>query len=265
MTEAPTVYLYAIVRSPEPPELGAVPAGLPGASAPRVEPAGGGLWLAVSEVAGDEWRPSAIESHLDDLSWVSDRALAHERVVEHLAARLPVVPMKLFTLFSGVERAVASVAGRHGELGRVFDRIAGRTEWGVRVHLETERARRQAEEEMAGTGPPASGRDFLLRKKRRRDAVADVAGSARERVEALAGELSALAAGAVLKPAPPAEAGAAGASLLLDAAFLVADGERGRFEEAVRRGSEELARLACQVTLTGPWPPYHFVGTEGGA
>lgn len=264
MTDSPTVYVYAVVRSAGSPDLGAVPAGPPGAAPPRVEPAGDGLWLVVSDVAGDEWRGSAIERHLDDLSWVSDRALAHERVVEHLAARLPLVPMKLFTLFSGVERAVVSVAGRRDELGRVFDRIAGRAEWGVRVHLETERARRQAEEAMAATGPPASGRDFLLRKRRRRDAVADVAGPARERVEALAAELSAIAAGTVRKSdAPPAQPG--GAALLLDAAFLVPDGESERFEEAVRRGSEELARYACQVTLTGPWPSYHFVGTEGGA
>lgn len=268
MSESPTVYVYAIVRCRECPELADVPAALPDASAPRAEPAGGELWLVVSDLVGDGWQNAEIERRLQDLSWVSDRALAHERVVERLAERLPLVPMKLFTLFTSVERAVSSLAERRDQLLDVFDRIAGRAEWGVRVHLEGERARRQAEEAMASAGPPTSGRDFLLRKKRLRDAGDHVAAPARERVELLAGELSAIAAGTVRKPGgqtPPTSAGEGGESLLLDAAFLVSDGEGERFEEAVHRGARDLARYACQVTLTGPWPPYHFVDDEAGA
>lgn len=260
MSDSPSVYVYAIVRSPEPPTLDATPPGLPGASPPRAESAGDDLWLVVSDVDGDEWQAEAIERRLEDLSWVSGRALAHERVVEHVAERLPLVPMKLFTLFTHVERAVATLVERRDDLERIFERITGRTEWGVQVHLETSRARRRAEDDMAQAGPPTSGRDFLLRKKRRRDAVADVAGPAHERVEALVRELGTLADDAVRKPVTEG-APAGGAALLLDSAFLVPRDGSEEFEAAVARGSEELARLACRVTLTGPWPPYHFVET----
>jgi hypothetical protein len=47
---------------------------------------------------------------------------------------------------------------------------------------------------------------------------------------------------------------------LLDAAFLVHAGSRRRFHAAAERVAKDVARSGAQLTLTGPWPPYNFVG-----
>jgi hypothetical protein len=47
--------------------------------------------------------------------------------------------------------------------------------------------------------------------------------------------------------------------MLLDAAFLVPEDRAAAFESVVARCAERLADRACEVTLTGPWPPYHFI------
>src|SRR4029453_9286926 len=76
---------------------------------------------------------AAIERRLSDLDWVSACALAPEAVVQHVAAQGPTVPIKLFTLFTSDDRAVAHVRRRRRGLARVIRRIAGRQEWGVRI------------------------------------------------------------------------------------------------------------------------------------
>ncbi|MGH8638679.1 MAG: GvpL/GvpF family gas vesicle protein, partial [Burkholderiales bacterium] len=49
---------------------------------------------------------------------------------------------------------------------------------------------------------------------------------------------------------------------LLDAAFLVPARSRREFHAAAERVAKHVARSGAHLTLTGPWPPYHFVGAE---
>jgi hypothetical protein len=48
---------------------------------------------------------------------------------------------------------------------------------------------------------------------------------------------------------------------LLDAAFLVPTRQRARFQSAAQKVAKQLSRTGGQMTLTGPWPPYNFVGS----
>ncbi|HSL85276.1 MAG TPA: GvpL/GvpF family gas vesicle protein [Thermoanaerobaculia bacterium] len=275
MTETAT-YLYCLVRDPERPpaeDLPAAPLGVPAASPPRLLPVADDLWLVAADAPLPAYGEAEIAAHLEDLAWVSDRALAHEAVVEHFAdpsdaAGAPassraIVPMKLFTLFASDERAVAHVAGELPRVRQALDRVAGREEWGVRLRLDRTTALRAAVPRAAEAvavqagqedDSPASGRDFLARKKRLRDAAKKRPAEAREAAEGAYAALAGRAAEAVERPIEAA------GSLILDAAFLVPRAERGAFEEAVAEQARELAGAHLELTLTGPWPPYHFVG-----
>jgi hypothetical protein len=255
VSRATATYVYCLVRSAAPPSLDGAPDGLPGTAAPRLLPLEGDLWLVVTDAPLPEYAGDEIESRLSDLSWVSDRALAHEAVVEHCAAIGPVLPMKLFTLFHGDERAVEHLAGQREEIGKILDRIAGRVEWGVRILLREDEARRKAG---AGDGErPASGTSFLLRKKAEKESARDLLARVRAEADRAYEELARRAVEA-RRRAP--EAGEVGARLLLDGAFLVPAGEGEAFEAEVQLLAARLAEQSCEVTLTGPWPPYNFLG-----
>ncbi|HKH49163.1 MAG TPA: GvpL/GvpF family gas vesicle protein [Thermoanaerobaculia bacterium] len=261
MSRSTATYVYCLVRSAAPPSLEGAPDGLPGAAPPRLLPLDG-LWLVVADAPLPEYGGDAIESRLSDLSWVSDRALAHESVVEHFAAAVPVLPMKLFTLFHGDERAVAHLQEQREEIGKIFDRIAGRVEWGVRILFREDEARRRAAAAAAGEGErptsgTTSGTSFLLRKKAEKESVRDLTTGLRAEVDRAYEELASRAVEARRRQPEPGEAGA---RLLLDAAFLVPAGEDEAFDAAVQRLAERLAERSCEVTLTGPWPPYNFLG-----
>ncbi|HYU33036.1 MAG TPA: GvpL/GvpF family gas vesicle protein [Thermoanaerobaculia bacterium] len=260
MSRANATYVYCLVRSAAPPSLDGVPEGLPGAAAPRLLPLDGALWLVVADAPLPEYSAAEIESRLSDLSWVSDRALAHEQVVEAVAAAGPVLPMKLFTLFRSDGRALAHLLGQRQEIDAILDRIAGQAEWGVRILFREDAARRKAVEAVGDGGRASSGTSFLLRKKAEKESVRDLAASLRTEVDRAYEELSRRASEARCR-AP--ESGEAGARLLLDAAFLVPAGDGEAFEAEVQRLAKRLGASSCEVTLTGPWPPYNFLGDPG--
>jgi hypothetical protein len=258
-------YLYCIVQSAEPPIPPPSPtpeedlAGLPETAAPRLVPLSAGLWLMVGDAALPAFSAEEIERRLSDLAWVSACAVAHERVVAHFAALAPVVPMKLFTLFASDERAVEALSKERERLTAVLEKVAGAAEWGVRIHFDASRAKR-VPATATGNGAPVSGRDFLLRKKEAQEAARHRMGQVSTAVEAAFDELSRHATAARRREPVVAESGP---RLLLDAAFLVPEERTEELERAVQAEAERLAASACEVTLTGPWPPYNFIEDVG--
>ena len=129
------VYLYCVVRAGRRPALARVPHGLAGAAPPEAHRLAGSLWLITAAVPMNVYGPEALEPRLRDLDWVSETAVAHEAVVEHFSRGrgAVVVPMKLFTMFSSLDKAIEEVGEGRAAIARAMKRIAGCYECGVRV------------------------------------------------------------------------------------------------------------------------------------
>jgi hypothetical protein len=250
MTSA--TYLYCLVQGKRPP----LPKkGLEGAGKIRVLDAGG-IALVVADAPLDRYGEEAIARGLKDMGWVSSRAAEHEAVVEHYARAATVIPMKLFTLFAGDERALAHVKKLRKGIDRDVQRIAGASEWGVRILLDESRALKKAETEARASAGKMTGASFLLMKKKIADAKGEINERAAASVDAVVEDLS--SAAREVQRRPPVNREMAG-RVLLDAVFLVDRKSEKGFEKAVKRAVESLGG-AYDVVLTGPWPAYHFVG-----
>jgi hypothetical protein len=250
-------YVYCVVRSEHAPRVTRGMKGVPGAGAPRVIDAGAGLWLVISHAPSATWSERSIAARLEDLPWVSRCALAHEAIVERFLGAGGLVPMKLFTLFADDERAIAWVARDRSRLLRLLARLGGREEWGCKLALDERRAIADAEARAGAGGRPASGAAFLGRKRAIRDARAEITGGARDTADEIFDRL-ATHAGDARRKTPAQTPGAA--RVLLDASFLVPAGDRAAWRRTVGVAARELAKSGYELTLTGPWPPYHFVG-----
>jgi hypothetical protein len=202
----------------------------------------------------DVYGPSALEPRLRDLDWVSRVAVAHEAVVEHFSRGrgCVVVPAKLFTMFTTLDKAVEDVASRRAALARVTKRIAGCEEWGVRVF------RKQPIAPAAAVSTrPASGAAFLTARKAARDAIVDARVQAVTVADAAYRRLARQSRDAVQRERrqepgtnPP----------LLDAAFLVPAAKRAAFKKEARVQHKHCADAGLELALTGPWPAYNFIG-----
>ncbi|HET6368417.1 MAG TPA: GvpL/GvpF family gas vesicle protein [Pseudomonadales bacterium] len=243
-------YLYGLLQRRDMPDLAGAPRGLPLMGQPRVLAAGPSLWLVVADAPLRHYAGPTIDGHLTDLGWVSECAMAHEAVVEHAATLGTVVPMKLFTLFSTDARAVTHVARRRNTLARVIRRVAGRQEWGIQI-------RRTADPPTPRPARALTGTAFLQR-KRREAAARRAGGASTPTLRAALTELRRVAGSIQRRPIAADATGAGG--LILDVVLLVAVRRRARFLRTIARVTARLAREGYAVTVTGPWPPYHFIG-----
>ena len=248
-------YLYCIVHAAMAPPVARGLQGLAGATRPAVAPLARSFWLVTASAPLDVYGPAALESSLRNVQWVTDVALAHERVVEYFARRAgaTVIPMKLFTMFSSEKLAIEETRARSRELERVVKRIAGCEEWGVRITPRPVTATTSA----ARAVTSASGTDFLAAKKTARDLARQLIGVASAAAEEAYAALSAIARDARRRRDEPE---GATTPPLLDAAFLVPIARRRRFKAAVKNLAD--SNDGTLVTLTGPWPSYNFIDAE---
>ena len=222
---------------------------------PAAIEAGVSTWLILANVPLSKYGPEALESKLRDLDLVAELAVAHESVVEFFArsSGVTVVPMKMFTMFSSVERAVDEMRARRREIGRALDRVEGCEEWGVRVTARAPRVVRMASER------PVTGTAFLTARKHARDETQKALRKSVDAAELALKELSALAnESRQRRDAPPGAV-----APLLDAAFLVPSRSRAKFRTTAKRLARRCAQSGAALTLTGPWPAYNFVQDAG--
>ena len=250
------VYLYCVVRAARRPSLARVPAGLPGATPPGARQVGSSLWLITAEVPLDVYGPAVLEPRLRDLDWVADAAIAHEAVVEYFSSsrNTVVIPTKLFTMFSSIEKAVADVEADRTGIERAMRHIAGSEEWGVRI---TRHAPAAGSVATARAARPSTGAAFLAARKEARDASSKMRTATLAAAEQTFTRLSRLARDAQRRPRreepgsnPP----------ILEAAFLVANAARARFKAEAKRQAALCASAGADLALTGPWPAYNFIG-----
>ncbi|MFJ2895049.1 GvpL/GvpF family gas vesicle protein [Streptomyces sp. NPDC087218] len=253
-------YAYAVVR--DAPALEEALTGLSGVSGAPVHlvrsEGRDGPAAAVSPVPASEFGEDALRSHLEDLDWLEATARAHHRVVEALAERTTVLPLRLVTVYLDDERVRSMLEGRRDAFGSRLDELASRAEWGVKVFVDEPAA--QAPAGPPPAGEPSPGRAYLNRRRTQRAARETTyrhAGQAAERIESAARPY---AVGRVRhRPQQGGIAPRAGENVTNDA-YLVPLRHTEEFRAGVARAADGLTGV--RIEITGPWAPYSFVAPD---
>jgi hypothetical protein len=256
-------YVYGVVGSSV--ETSTAPAGIDGGRVNLI-PNGDVAALATS-VSAEDYSPDRVESLTADVDWVSQRAMAHDKVLTWASDSVPVIPFPMWTLFRESNAVKAMLSKRMSELQNTFTRIGDGREFIVRAYVQpgvlkdklgdhsSELVKLQAE---AAKATP--GQKYLLERKienLRRDAGRDVTAK-------VAGEIhDALRAASMesvreqpVNSGAPREQGRA----VLNASFLVAPSRVVEFQKALTELVTKYEPSGFKFDFTGPWPPYHFVG-----
>jgi hypothetical protein len=260
------VYLYGFVPAAAP----VPPADLAGvADAPVRLIDLGEVRAAVSDLTGDVYSAESLERRMQDLVWVGEQGLAHERVVVWFADHSEILPARMFGLYSGDAALRSAVSSRRAEVSAALRALTGRREWNLKVAYDTaELARhgaavspalRRLDEEMAAAAP---GRRYLLERKRSDMLKHEVARAGRALAHELLDVLRTHAEDVrVLPQTEPDDAG----SVLLNAALLVTRDAEPALRADAERLHEHYTALGMIVSFSGPWAPYRFVEPYGDA
>lgn len=246
------VWLYAVAAEPPATDLSQ----LSGVSGTAVRAIGAaGLTAVASDVPLDEFGESALRANLEDLAWLEAAATAHHGVIAMLANDLPVVPMRLATVYSSEANVRGMLGDRGDDLREVLRRTSGRREWGIKAYAAQER-------DQAGGNRAASssGAEYLQRRRDQLSAEKDIRRAALSSAELIHSALSSLAVAAALHPPQAPQLSGTKAAMVLNAAYLL--DEAG--DDAFCRTVDQLAKQhpAVQLQVNGPWPPYSFAALD---
>jgi gas vesicle protein GvpL/GvpF len=206
----------------------------------------------VSDVPADRFSVEALKTRLEDLDSLEALARSHEAVLDAALTRGAVVPFRLCTIYSSPALLDETLDREQAALAATLERLAGAQEWGVKAF-------RRARAAVAAGDAPASGAEYLARKRADRDAAESGRDAADEVVAAIHARLGERAADAALGRPQDRRLSGRDAEMVLNAAYLVRSGEVSAFRELVERLDRDHEDV--ELELTGPWPPYHFVET----
>jgi hypothetical protein len=235
-----------------------------------------GLTVLVSDVSLAEFGEAALRRNMEDLDWLDEVAREHHYVIDAAARMFPLLPARLATVYSGDAALCAALASRRDQLRDALRRVVGRVEWGVKAYAAPERDEpaepREAERAAAagnragagagGDAGPGSGAGLAYLKRRRAQltTVRESRVAAVNAAQAVHADLTAKATATRLHPPQSAQLSGMRQPMLLNAAYLLEAADGVSFTAAV--AGQATAHPELRVELTGPWPPYSFVGDD---
>jgi hypothetical protein len=260
------MYVYGVAQAP----LGCQPAsprheGIV-SDAPVQPLVHGNLLAFVSAVPTAQFGASEFRSALNDTEWLKQRILAHEKVIEQLRSGYDVVPFRFGTIYLDSSHVANMLARHRAALCQALERIEEASEWGMKLYCDAEALRSRVEIEshsmrrlrdMLEQASP--GARFFLQKKYAKALDSEAAATIASCVERIGGRLADCACESTeIQVQPPAVHGRS-AAMVMNAAYLVAEGYLARFQQIIAALQDEFAAHGFDHELTGPWPPYHFV------
>jgi hypothetical protein len=222
------------------------------------------LAALVSQVPRETYSEESLAERLTDATWTAIRAMRHETVVEYVAKRISVVPLRFGTIYlerEGIDRMLAEKAR---ELEQIIEHLRGREEWGVNVYSDrtvlmssitsVSPVLRDLVERAQQASP---GQSYLMQKKidaLRVDEVRTAVTRIVEQIEERLKEQSDDARRLRILKVETTEHG----ELKAKFAFLVKRASFEEFRAAAERLAQENEAAGIRLELTGPWPVYNF-------
>nr|WP_062336525.1 GvpL/GvpF family gas vesicle protein [Herbidospora sakaeratensis] len=249
MTDTGT-YLYAVTSAPSPgiEDLRGV-AGTPVRTIPCE-----GLVAYVSTVSLDDFGAEPLRRSMEDLDWLGETAGAHHHVVEEVADRTPVAPVRLVTVYRGDEQVKDLLRNRHDDFVDVLSTVTGRREWGVKAYVDLS-APGPAQTAPSLGGP---GTAYLKRRQAGLRSREEAWRQAAMQAERLHETLSSVAVASHRHRAQDPELSGRTEAMLLNGAYLVESTRDDEFLKTV----DDLRDRGVEIELTGPWAPYSFTDLE---
>jgi hypothetical protein len=204
-----------------------------------------------------------IDRRAGDLEWLGAIGYRHQAVVADLMKQTAIIPLRAFTMFSSESALHDYLKSNRETLSKILDRLDGKREYTLRIELEPQRwndalvgrveslRALSAEIEAASTG-----KAFLLRKKLDEEKKR----ASREAEQQLVSEIEQavvekLACDVIAESRVERDGAFPQINVLIDR------DEESRLQELHASLADRYADEGVTLAITGPWPPYTFVGT----
>lgn len=227
---------------------------------------GNALAALASAVPRATYSEESLAEQLTDATWTAIRAMRHETVVEYVAKRAPVIPLRFGTIYlerAGVEQMLNQ---KSDELESIIEQLRGCEEWGVNVYCDRAVLLSSITSvspvlrdlvQRAEQAPP--GQSYLMQKKIEALKVDEARVAVNRIVDEIEARLKDHTDDARRLRILKVETTEHG-ELKAKFAFLVKRAGFDEFRDAAERLAQEHQPAGVRLELTGPWPVYNFTG-----
>jgi|WetSurMetagenome_2_1015567.scaffolds.fasta_scaffold56563_2 hypothetical protein len=202
--------------------------------------------------------------NLGDLSWLGQRALRHERVIEQIMQSGQVLPVRFATIFTSRE-GLTEFLTRHARVIRqFFTRLRDKEEWSIKGFTDLEKTRTcvlKSDPVLSDSHqqlPPSPGRRYFQEKRLQTETQkkvtrwsGDLADQVRREIKNRVVDLYPLR---LQEPAPANPK----TRMILNYSVLVARAGVSDLRDHLLGLEKKFGREGLLFNLTGPWPPYTF-------
>ena len=225
----------------------------------------------VSKISLEEFGSEEIQKRAqEDLSWVKEKALAHEKVIEEAMRNkdnvLSVIPMRFGTIFKEKAGLEKTLNKDYSKIKEVLERIQGKQEWGVKVYLrerekfvdvikEKNEAIKEKEKEIASL---PEGMGYFMEEEIKELISKEADKELNNIMEVLFESLKKHTADSVKNKILEKELTARREPMVFNAAYLVPEEKIEDFKKEIEDLNQKMQAKGFYLEYGGPWPAYNF-------
>jgi len=222
--------------------------------------------ISLEEFASEEIQKKARE----DLNWIKERAIAHERVIEEAMRKndkfLSVIPMRFGAIFKEKAGLEETLNKDYSRIKEALDRVRGKQEWSVKVYLkdrkifeqvvrEKNEAIKEKEKEIASL---SEGIAFFMEEELKEVISREADKELNNITEVLFKKLGRQSVDSVKGKILGRELTGRREPMVLNSAFLIPEGKIVNFKEEAEELDQEIETKGFYLEYSGPWPPFNF-------
>lgn len=219
-----------------------------------------------SRVGRDRFDVSKLAEETADVNWLSQVAVRHNAIVDAIAQRHPILPLRLGTIFNSRTSLLERTAQCAAEVAEFLRRLEDRREWAVKLYLDQDQAGKGVAPTEPITrshgdscaAPPSTGLQYFVAKRREHDRRRQLDESVRQELLATESCLQGVAdSWRRLRPLPATLTGRS-EKMVWNATCLLSRSGQDCFRNTCERLRNHLHPQGLILEVTGPWAPYHF-------
>jgi hypothetical protein len=229
------------------------------------------LEVVVSKVSLEEFSSEEIQKKAqEDLSWIKEKAIIHEKIIEGAMRRddkvLSLIPMRFGIIFKEVEKLEKTLNEDYFRIKEVLDRIKDKQEWSVKVYLkdrkkieqmikEKSEVIKEKEKEIASL---SEGMTFFMEEELKDVISKEMDKELNNIAEDLFESLSKQAVASVKSKILDKELTGRREPMVLNSAYLIPGEKIENFKKEAEGLNREIQAKGFYLEYSGPWPVYNF-------
>jgi len=229
------------------------------------------LEAVVSKISLEEFGSSEIQKKAqENLSWIKEKALIHEKVIEEAMRKngkvLSPIPMRFGIIFKEEAKLKETLSKDYSRIKEVLERIEGKQEWSVKLYLkdrkkleqEIKKGNKIIKEKEKEIASLPEGMGYFMEEELKEVISEEVEKKLANIQNLIFENLKKHTAESVKNKILGKELTGRLEPMILNVSYLIPEKKVKDFKEEAEELNQKMQAKGLDLEYTGPWPAYNF-------